>query len=381
MFSKIAQLAEIADIIVFDQRGAGNSVPNLTSSIALDLPVGQTLDHHTFLEHYRSRVREAAAFWTERGVDFRGYTTIESADDVNDLRLALNAEKISLYGASYGSHLGLATIRRHGQHIHRAVLSLVEGPDHTVKLPGQIQEHFSELDQRLRADPHWRHRLPSVSDGLAELISRLDQSPVRKVVDLPELGTQEVVIDSFDLRYVFAQLIGQFKSTQLLPARVDDLLAGEYEWLIRRSAAYRTGWLLSLMECAVDSASGVSAARLKRIQTEAPATFLGALADFPLPYVSEACGAWDLGEDFRSPIYSDTPVLFISGTMDPRTPPANAEEVRVGFPSGKHLVVDGMLHENPVCITDAATQIIKFYATGEAEDGSIHTPFTFAESA
>jgi len=54
--------------------------------------------------------------------------------DVDALREALRYEQVNLYGASYGSHLALATIKRHEAHIARAVIALVEGPDHTLKL-------------------------------------------------------------------------------------------------------------------------------------------------------------------------------------------------------------------------------------------------------
>jgi hypothetical protein len=37
-------------------------------------------------------------------------------------------------------------------------------------------------------------------------------------------------------------------------------------------------------------------------------------------------------------------VLFISGTLDGRTPVNNAEEVRRGFPNGEHLIVEGASH-------------------------------------
>lgn len=55
------------------------------------------------------------------------YNTAENAEDVNDLRLALGVQKINLWGHSYGSHLGLAILKRHGNTIHRAALSGVNG--------------------------------------------------------------------------------------------------------------------------------------------------------------------------------------------------------------------------------------------------------------
>src|SRR5262249_912113 len=51
-----------------------------------------------------------------------------------------------------------------------------------------------------------------------------------------------------------------------------------------------------------------------------------------------------LGPEFRSPIRSSVPVLFIAGTLDGRTPVSNADEVRRGFPHGEELVLEGASH-------------------------------------
>jgi pimeloyl-ACP methyl ester carboxylesterase len=52
----------------------------------------------------------------------------------------------------------------------------------------------------------------------------------------------------------------------------------------------------------------------------------------------------ELGPEFRAPVKSRVRALFISGTLDGRTPVANAEEVLKGFPRGEHLVVEGASH-------------------------------------
>ena len=45
------------------------------------------------------------------------------------------------------------------------------------------------------------------------------------------------------------------------------------------------------------------------------------------------------------------PYLFISGTLDVRTPPSNAEEVRKGFSNSVHLIVDGAVHSDPLFLS------------------------------
>lgn len=45
------------------------------------------------------------------------------------------------------------------------------------------------------------------------------------------------------------------------------------------------------------------------------------------------------------------PVLFISGTLDARTPVSNAEEYRKGFTNSTHLIIEGAVHSDPLFLS------------------------------
>ena len=95
------------------------------------------------------------------------------------------------------------------------------------------------------------------------------------------------------------------------------------------------------MSYMMDCASGLTAARREQIQREAKGTLLEELSNYPFPDICEEWKAPDLGDAFRSPVRSDVPVLFISGTLDARTPVSNAEEYRAGFTNSTHLIIEG----------------------------------------
>ncbi len=59
----------------------------------------------------------------------------------------------------------------------------------------------------------------------------------------------------------------------------------------------------------------------------------------------------DLGDEFRAPLKSDVPVLFISGTLDARTPISNAEEYRKGFSNSTHMIIEGAVHSDPLFLS------------------------------
>ena len=82
-----------------------------------------------------------------KGIDLAAYNTEASADDLEDLRIALGVPKISLFGFSYGTHLGLAAIRRHPSSIDRVILAGTEGPDDSQKYPHTFDLQLARLAQ------------------------------------------------------------------------------------------------------------------------------------------------------------------------------------------------------------------------------------------
>lgn len=113
-----------------------------------------------------------------QGVDILAYNTIESANDVDDLRKALGAEKLNLVGFSYGTHLRLACIRYHGKNLNRVVLIGTEGPDHTDKLPSTSDDSIRRLSALVAKDPELGPKMPDLTGTLKRTLNRLEKEPV-----------------------------------------------------------------------------------------------------------------------------------------------------------------------------------------------------------
>jgi pimeloyl-ACP methyl ester carboxylesterase len=101
----------------------------------------------------------------------------------------------------------------------------------------------------------------------------------------------------------------------------------------------------------MDCASGQTTARRERIAREAKETLLEDISNFPFPGICEEWKAPDLGDQFRSPVTANVPVLFISGTLDARTPVSNAEEYRTGFANSTHIIIEGAVHSDPLFLS------------------------------
>ena len=351
-FPLFMALREIADVIAFDQRGTGHSKPNLGCYDRLALPLDVAPSRQAAIDELRANSRNCASYWRDlQRVDLTGYNTNESADDLEDLRKALGANQISLWSISYGTHLTFATMRRHPKSIHRAILAGIEGPDHTYKLPGNIQKHLEDLAAVIKADPEVGKDIPDFLGLMKSVFDRLNAQPETvEIVDPRTKQKVKVIVNKFVMQFIVANNIGT-TVTSRFPALFYRASKGDFTnpaqvWLNQT----RSG-IGSAMSYMMDCASGQTAARRERIAKEAKATLLEDFSNFPFPDVCQEWKAPDVGDEFRSPLRSDVPVLFISGTLDARTPVSNAEEYLTGFKNGTHMIIEGAVHSDPLFLS------------------------------
>ena len=351
-FPLFMALREVADVIAFDQRGTGYSKPNLGCYERLAMPLDVVPSRAAAVEELRKNARGCIEYWRDvQRVDLTGYNTNESADDLEELRKALGAKQISLWSISYGTHLALTTIRRHPQSIHRAILAGTEGPDHTYKLPSNVQKHLADLAALIKADPELGKEIPDFLGLMKSVFDRLDAQP--QTVEITDQRTKQnvkVIVNKFVLQYIVANNIGT-TVTANFPALFYRASKGDFTnpaqvWL--NTSRQSIGSAMSYM---MDCASGQTAARREQIAREAKETLLEDISNFPFPEICEEWKAPDLGDQFRSPVTANVPVLFISGTLDARTPVSNAEEYRVGFANGTHIIIEGAVHSDPLFLS------------------------------
>jgi pimeloyl-ACP methyl ester carboxylesterase len=186
-------LRAVADVIALDQRGVGmsNHIPECQAAHRLDPAL--VLSEATLTAYYRETLRACVARWRAAGVAVGGYDTEQSADDIEDLRRALGAVRVDLWGISYGTHLALAMMRRHPASVGRVALSSVEGLGQTVKLPAHLDAVFARIEAvagagltarmrrvhaRFDAEPQ-AFTIPGAGPGGAAISIRTDSFPLR----------------------------------------------------------------------------------------------------------------------------------------------------------------------------------------------------------
>jgi len=351
-------LREVADVIAFDQRGTGlsNHIPRRPSPAGPPPP----FTREGFTAHFRSEVQKAFAEWTGGGVAIRGYNTAESADDIDDLRKHLGADAIGLWGISYGSHLALSVLKRHGRNVRRVALASLEGQDQTVKRPAAIDAYLSRVDALLSADPAVRAAVPHLPALMRRVHTRLEAKPLPMTVSLRGAPT-EVRLGGFGVQLLAGSLIANPSTLAMLPGLYRALEAGDTSGIAPFMGSMAGLLGVSGMPEAMDLASGITPRRLREIRREARTAVLGDALNFPMPHLLGVWPGMDLGDEFRRPIRIDHPSLLVQGTLDGRTPLEEQAEVAGQFRNRSQITVENAGHNVFEAHPEVQTALVRFF--------------------
>lgn len=370
-FPILLALREHADVIAFDQRGAGlsNHIPR-RPTFAGQLPV---FTRAGLTAHMRAEFAKAWEEWTAQGVSMRGYNTAESADDIDDLRRHLGAEKIDLWGISYGSHLGLSVLKRHGTRVGRVALASLEGQDQTVKRPGRSDLYLKRVDALMGADLAARAAVPDLLALMRRVHARLEAEPARMTV-MFRGAPAEVMVGGFAVQVAAGSLVANPETLVMLPQLYRTLDAGDVSGL-----APMMGQMMGLlgvggMPETMDLASGISPAKLRMVAREAKTAVLGDALNFPMPHLLGVVPGVDLGEDFRRPIRIEHPSLLIQGTLDGRTVLEEQAEVAAQFRNKAQVTVENAGHNVFEAHPEVQALLVRFFRGERVADTALTLP-------
>jgi pimeloyl-ACP methyl ester carboxylesterase len=240
----------------------------------------------------------------------------------------------------------MAVLRFHPELVARAVLSSLEGPDHTYDDPAGVLAALERVAAAAALDPDLAPFMPAegLIEGLRSLIRGLEAEPL--TVTMPD-GTTEVRIEAEDVRGLTMGYTGRVSSRagiRTWPADILRLLHGEWAAVAPRIVFARRsfGILPTASFFMLDCGSGITAARHARYSTD-PA--LEILVD-PGAFYDATCPAWDadLGDAFRTGFSTPVPTLLVHGTWDTSTPVENAHELASLFTNSRLVIVEGGSH-------------------------------------
>jgi pimeloyl-ACP methyl ester carboxylesterase len=318
------------DLILFDQRGAGFSQPRL------DCPEREQLTPRLLDGSLTSQEADQAVIQvflqcrdrlSEAGNDLAAYTSAASADDLNDLRLALGYHQINLYGISYGTRLALTMMRDHPEAVHSAVLDSaypLQVNLYTALAPN-AQRAFNIFFDKCQADPQCSASYPDLEQSFYDLVDRLNAAPV--TIRLAESGQEYTVQLDGDL-LVDVLFVGLYnpRATAFMPEMIYAVQRGDYEILEQRLWLYFASTTALGMQLSVQCAEEFPFNSPQEAFALAEGVRPQIAAFFPesVQRLFAVCREWAparLDRHENQPVHSAIPALVLAGELDPITPP------------------------------------------------------------
>jgi pimeloyl-ACP methyl ester carboxylesterase len=340
-----ARLNNRRDIVFVDQRGTGGSAP-----LQCREPEHETLAEQSDSERQVRLAMQCKAQllklpYVRSEDDLRYFTTSIAVQDLDAVRRALGADRVDLVGASYGTRVALEYQRQFPRAVRRSVLDGVAPPD--LAMPASFsrdnQAALDALFAACEAEPACARDHPELRAHFESLLASLPRTV--KAVH-PLTGRSEEFVLGRDM--VLGAVRNALYAPQIaaaLPEAIDAAKRGDVAGIVglhatfsaRKSTRIAEGMHLSVV-CAED---------VPRVgeSGDAPGVDFGAAF---ARFYGQMCAEWPRGDvppAFYSIATSATPVLVLSGGLDPATPPRHGERVtRALGPMARHVVVANAGH-------------------------------------
>lgn len=346
MYTQVAGVFDRAgrtrDILLLDQRGTGRSTPLRCPQTSEDL-LGSAPAEDPALFFVRSlQCRDDLA----NAHDLTAYTTSHAVRDLEAVRALLGYDALNIYAISYGTRVAQHYARRYPQRVRSMVLDGVVAPA-TILGPSlalHAELALTGVFARCAADAGCAAAFPDLKVRTRRLLNELERQPRPLSLPHPRNGTITAVNFGADhLRLVLR--LGSYQSAQaaLLPLAVSQAEQGDYRTLFSL-------FMLTAESLAESIAVGmhntvVCSEDLPRFDPAAldrdslRATYLGVGM---IDAMQRVCADWPRGfvdADFHEPLQTDSPVLLLSGSLDPVTPPADAAKVAASLTNARHIVL------------------------------------------
>jgi pimeloyl-ACP methyl ester carboxylesterase len=343
------------DLVVFDQRGTGRS----------GVLRCRALERANLLDAGEAAGRCAVQLGPRRAF----YTSRDSAEDIEAIRLALGYERLALFGTSYGTKVVLGYALAHPANVERLVLDSVveaEGPsplylDTLEAVPRALRVLCGRACRAFTSDP--------VTD-VERLVGRLARAPLHGRFVGPGGGPRRARLTREDL---FVVLLGGDLNPVVragFPGAVRAALDGDAAPLLRlRERAYAVDGAPpppSVLSAALYAATTCEETpfpwartappnpAMRRAAAAAAAATLPDSAFFPFDRATvvdndlvDLCGRWPAAPAvpaFAPGPLPNVPVLLVEGEDDLRTPVENARRVAAGFPAARLVVAPATGH-------------------------------------
>jgi pimeloyl-ACP methyl ester carboxylesterase len=359
---RFASLLDNRDLLLVDQRGTGKSGALPCTLYSAGDPAASLRDVFPLAVIKRCAQRLKAR------ADLTQYTFDRFAGDLEQVRRGLGYGALNLYAGSYGTRAAQVYIRRFPASVRTAYLGSPVPMDaaNPLAFAKTAETALELLFSSCAADPPCREAFPKLREEFRAVALKLDSGAVR--VSIPGSAATATLYRGRVAEWMRSRLYRP-KSATMLPWMIHRAYAGDWNPLVKdmladahdADPAFSFGLFLSIT-CSED----VAFIREQDIGAETQGTFLG---DYRVRQQQAACKEWPtraLPKDYRAPVLSAVPTLFVSGAADGGTPLWYADHVAAGFSNRVQVIVKGQGHTE---WSDCLAQLYQRLVRGGAVTG------------
>jgi pimeloyl-ACP methyl ester carboxylesterase len=353
---RFAPLLDDRDLLLVDQRGTGKSGALPCTLYSAGDPAASMRDVFPIAAVKRCARRLKAR------ADLTQYTYDRFASDLEQARRGLGYGALNLYAGSYGTRAAQVYIRSFPASVRTAYLGSAVPLDAANPLPfaKTAQAALDMLFSACTADAACRAAYPQLREEFRAIMRKLDSDAVS--AELPARA-RDANLDRGRVAEWMRSKLYRPKSATMLPWMIHRAYAGDWSALVKDllSDAHDGNSALSFgLFFSITCSEDVAFIHQQDIATETQGTFLG---DYRVKQQQAACKEWPtrtLPKDYRAPITSAVPTLFVSGDADGGTPLWYADHVAAGFSNRIQIIVKGQGHtEWSDCLARLYQQLVR----------------------
>jgi pimeloyl-ACP methyl ester carboxylesterase len=359
-YSTIANFTEITaksdffqfgSFIIFDQRGSKKAVP------CLDCPEINAARIKGYKENLSidslqlEAVKQCRKRLTSQGIDLSSYNTIESAADINDLRLALQLDKLNLFGISYSGGLMLTVAKNHPECVKSLILNspLPAFTNYEEEGLFNINEAFDQVFDNCEADSADKSTYGTLRERFYQYFTKITGKTF--TIAYTSKGDSQTRQIHYTKKELLDALLNRMNRWQIraVPFVMNEIVNGRHEPYVKEilDEIFKGDDRLSHgMRYSIYCSEQIAYARKELVKKQE--LVLPWLAGYAFNNVDHAiCDCWKIKPEppaAKEPVYSNIPAIIAAGDIDPWCRPHYNRLIKRYMPNSQLLIVHDQGH-------------------------------------
>jgi pimeloyl-ACP methyl ester carboxylesterase len=285
------------------------------------------------------------------GIDLSAYNTIESAADINDLRLALQIESLNLRGISYSGGLMLTVARNHPEGVKALILSspLPGYTNYEEEALFNINEALDQVFDNCESDSTDKNIYGNLRERFHHYFAEITGK--RFTISYREKGGSQDRQINYTKNELLDAILNRMNRWQIrtVPFVMNEMINGRHEVYVKEilDDVFNGNQSLSHgMRYSIYCSEQIAYARKELVKKQD--SIVPWLAGFAFNDVDHAiCDCWKVKPEpaiAKMPVYSQIPAFIAAGDVDPWCRPFYNRLIKRYMPNSQLLIVHDQGH-------------------------------------